>query len=807
MRRAVLPALVVAIAGILVLGWLTLARVPADGLAAWDAGEGELRILEGGWAVLPRWRWERLRRGTRRANADVAAADDRRVVVRVEWNPEVGRYRIAPAAAPDAALAALLESRSPGSLIDVPAACASPDLAGGAACPDGWRTATTARVAEALGTRPRRLRLRFELPAATAREILLSEVPRRLPESYRKVFVLGLDGLDWDFVQPLVAAGRMPNLKRLMDRGAWGRMETITPILSPLIWTTIATGVGPDKHGVLDFVEEDPESRGMVPITGRSRRVPAIWNVASALGERTDVVGWWATWPAETLSGTMISDRFYYTLTQGGLAEATRDDPPDMISPADRTGEFVDVRARAVRETDWEVVREFMRVPQSAYREALNAGRGMEDPIDGFRRILASTRTYLGSGLRLAAGKPDLLMIYLEGTDTIGHLLARFLPPPTDPDVDPQVAAKYATAVPRYHELVDRWLGRYLERLPLEEYAWIVVSDHGFKWGEDRPRGLGGFTGATAPLWHDTDATFLLAGDGVDALGPVDGVRSVYEVAPTIAALLGVPAGAGWTGEVLPGVEPRDLEPLDYASLLPPSSYRPETEAAAPTDPEFIAELRALGYLGGGEDGEPEATGRGARPAREPKSAARTPGELNNLALIKIEEEQYDAAERLLHQAIEQSPDYASPHYNLRRIFMETGRYEDADRELWRAVDKGLRDAERSIDRAAADYDELGLTDGALGLLTEGIRRFPGYEPLRVHLLADRVRAGQCAEGVEEGARAAEAFPDSAPVHAFYGLAAACAGDPATARRVLERSLALDPNQPLVQRALSQLGS
>lgn len=806
MRRSVLWTIIAAVAGLLVLGWLVVASVPRGGLAAWDAEAGELRVLEEGWTTLPRWRWERLPRAPWRASVDLTAADERQVTLRVEWNPSAGRYRLTSADQPGTALTSVLESRAPGSVIDVPSACASAELAGGADCPEGWQDATAARLAEVLGTEPRRLRLRFELPPATAREILLTEVRGRLPESDRKVFVLGLDGFDWDFVQPLVAAGRMPNLERLMRRGTWGRMETIVPILSPLIWTTIATGVGPDEHGVLDFVERDPESDRMVPITGRSRRVPAVWNVASALGERTDVVGWWASWPAEELSGAMVSDRFYYTLTQGGLAEVTREDPPNMISPAERADELVALRERAVRETDWQVLRELMPVSRSAYREAVDAGRGMEDPIDGFRRILASTRTYLGSGLRLAAERPDLLMVYLEGTDTVGHLLARFLPPPTDPGVEPQEAATYAAAVPRYFEIVDRWLGRYLEQLPLDEYAWVVVSDHGFKWGEDRPRGVGDFTGATAPLWHDTDAAFLLAGAGVGARGEVETEGSVYDVAPTVAALLGVPAGQTWTGDVLPGVTPVELEPIDYASLLPPSSYRPQTEAAAPADPEFIADLRALGYLGGGDDAEPDAARPGAETTRAPESAARTPGELNNLALIKINEEQYDEAERLLRQAIEQSPDYASPHYNLRRIFMETGRYEEADGELWRAVDKGLRDAERSIDRAAADYDELGRAERAIGLLVEGIRRFPGYEPIRVHLLADRVRAGQCAEGVEEGALAAQAFPDSAPVHAFYGLAAACSGDPATARRALQRSLELDPDQPLVRRALSDLG-
>ena len=103
-------------------------------------------------------------------------------------------------------------------------------------------------------------------------------------------------------------------------------------------------------------------------------------------------------------------------------------------------------------------------------------------------------------------------------------------------------------------------------------------------------------------------------------------------------------------------------------------------------------------------------------------TASATRGELNNLAVLKINEKEYEEAERLLRQAIELSPEYPSPHYNLRRIYMETERYDDADRELWLAVSKGLRDSERTIDRAAKNYDDLDLQERNVGLLTKSDR-------------------------------------------------------------------------------------
>src|SRR5262249_14376944 len=87
------------------------------------------------------------------------------------------------------------------------------------------------------------------------------------------------------------------------------RLKSVMPILSPIVWTTVATGVSPDVHRVLDFQEVDPASGQKLPISGRSRAVPAIWNVASASGRTVGVVGWWATHPAEEVSGFFVSDR------------------------------------------------------------------------------------------------------------------------------------------------------------------------------------------------------------------------------------------------------------------------------------------------------------------------------------------------------------------------------------------------------------------------------------------------------------------------------------------------------------------
>ncbi len=847
--RLVMRAAAVTLALILVgvVLWLTLAWVPADGsMHAWDASSGTLTVPGKGMSLLPRWSYRRQAGSRLEARVAAASREGASVGVTLRWHPAPGVYRLSATDEVTTGLRDRATGPVSAMLRTVALHCLVPEVspvpetipaegggagAAAAACLADIEQVLAGEVATAIGAEAASIEVTLAPDPTAVRELVLATVAEGFEPPGRRVLVLGLDGLDWDFVLPWIEAGDMPNLARLMDAGTWGRMQTLVPTLSPLIWTTVATGVSPDRHGILDFVEKEPKRGILLPITGRSRKVPAVWNLASAFGRTVGVVGWWASWPAERVRGVVVTDRLYYTLTQGISESVFRQDPPEMVSPDERTAEIVALRDRADKETDWQAVRYFMDVPEQQYATAVAANLGMEDPVDGFRRILASTRTYLGAGLRLASERPDLLMVYLEGTDTLGHLLAPYMPPPTL-DVDPGMAAIYVEAVPKYFQIIDRWIGRYLELYPLSEAAILVVSDHGFKWTEGRPRGLSGTAGPTAPLWHETDAVFVAAGRGIERRGHVrgganetspstagDAAASVYDVAPTVLALLGLPAGAGWQGSVLPGCPSPDLEPIDYLPLVPPSSYRPQLAGeAVPVDPEFIAKLQALGYLGGSEAAPPgptaaPGTASAAQAGDKPSaagaaggdSATATRGQLNNLAVVKINQKEYQEGERLLRRAIAMSPEYPSPHYNLRRIYMETRRYDDADRELWIAVSKGLRDAERTIDRAAADYDDLDLQERTVTLLTEAIERFAEHEPFWVHLLVARIRLGQCAEGLAFGSRAAEKFPGSAPVHAFYGMAAGCAGDLATARAEIERSLEINPDQANLRRTLAGL--
>ena len=123
-----------------------------------------------------------------------------------------------------------------------------------------------------------------------------------------RLLIVGWDAADWQVIDPLIKQGRMPVLAGLITRGIRSDLSTLEPKLSPLLWTTIATGRTPDRHGIANFVEPKPDGSGLRVATSTSRKVKALWNIASQSGLRSQVTGWYASHPAEPILGSVTSN-------------------------------------------------------------------------------------------------------------------------------------------------------------------------------------------------------------------------------------------------------------------------------------------------------------------------------------------------------------------------------------------------------------------------------------------------------------------------------------------------------------------
>ncbi len=142
-------------------------------------------------------------------------------------------------------------------------------------------------------------------------------------KQYKKVLVLGMDGLDPNLLEEMMAGGQLPGFRRLKEIGSFSRLQTTTPPESPVAWLAAATGCNPGRYGVYDFIHRRPADytpdlailkRGRqrafggggsayVPVTDQ----PAFWNILAEQGRRATVIRWPITFPPLDIHGRMLS--------------------------------------------------------------------------------------------------------------------------------------------------------------------------------------------------------------------------------------------------------------------------------------------------------------------------------------------------------------------------------------------------------------------------------------------------------------------------------------------------------------------
>src|SRR4051812_10309682 len=130
-----------------------------------------------------------------------------------------------------------------------------------------------------------------------------------------RVLLLGWDAADWKIITPLLERGEMPFLAQVVREGVMGNIATLTPALSPLLWTSIATGKRADKHGILGFAEPRADGLGLQVASSNSRRSAALWNILAAHRRKSAFVHWFATHPTEPVPGAVIVSDLHPAVT------------------------------------------------------------------------------------------------------------------------------------------------------------------------------------------------------------------------------------------------------------------------------------------------------------------------------------------------------------------------------------------------------------------------------------------------------------------------------------------------------------
>jgi len=272
----------------------------------------------------------------------------------------------------------------------------------------------------------------------------------------RPVLVLGLDGACFDVIDPLVAAGRLPYLARLLRDGARATLESTVPPVSFPAWSSFATGLDPGAHGLFDFTQKLPGAYRIRFTNAGDRSGATLFARASTAGRRVLALGMPATFPPEPVDGLLVSG-FDAPVSTGSSARAASD-PALYEAIAARTGPWM----------------------RADLDEGATGGGWHERAADRLVARVGEKRDFALEALRQlrAAGRPaELVCLVFSESDTVAHHFWRDHDP-ASPRHAPDASAKRRGAVAAVYEALDGACAALHEAVG-SEAAVFVVSDHG----------------------------------------------------------------------------------------------------------------------------------------------------------------------------------------------------------------------------------------------------------------------------------------------------------------------------------------
>ena len=281
----------------------------------------------------------------------------------------------------------------------------------------------------------------------------------------RQVVLIGLDGASEDIVDELVRRESLGRVQEIIETGSRASLDTLDPVLSPPIWTSIATGVSPDVHGVRDFWT-----------SSRKVRAKRIWEIVDDHRLTSGVVGYLVTWPPTKENGFLVP---------GWLAQGPETVPPNL--------RFIKELELSEKSGGGRPLQSTIHLFLQALRHGLTLSTlndslaflisrklGMIDQLDQALRVRllqAELRTDLFCHLQRRF-QPAFSVLYLNSIDAIQHMFFKYFDPSGFPDVSQADISKYSSAIPMAYEQADHAIGR-IQKASRSNAIIVVVSDHG----------------------------------------------------------------------------------------------------------------------------------------------------------------------------------------------------------------------------------------------------------------------------------------------------------------------------------------
>ncbi len=537
-----------------------------------------------------------------------------------------------------------------------------------------------------------------------------------LNRTAKKLLIIGWDAADWIIIDRLFAEGKMPHLRRLVDSGVRADLSSLDPKLSPLLWSSIATGKTADKHGILNFVEPNPTGDGLRISASTTRRTKALWNIITQSQMKVNAVSWYASHPAEAISGVCVTNLF-----QEG--EPTASDAPWPMQSGTVHPELWQAKLAPQRTA----AKDITKAQLLSMIPRLHETTPKDDRPKTLAKQLARMSSVHHAAMSILKDSPqwDCTMVFYETIDTIGHHFMQFLPPRMT-HISKDDLRLYGDVMLRVYEHHDRTLGELLQHAGTETTV-MLLSDHGFHSGDQRPvitQINPDDRAAVEASWHRPFGVLVMSGPGIKC-GEKISAASLLDITPTALALLGLPVGEDMDGRVLAESfsQPYALKTIESWDTKPgEAGMHPDELRNNPFESQdALNQLIDLGYMPALGD---DIKSRLELVRRESNF---------NLAVVYMTTGRAHLAEPLFAELFQQNPDESRFTTNLANCQFNARNFAGCAQTASAFLQKHPTNAEAGF-LLAGSLANLGKNDEAKALLTRLERDFGNRPELAMSL-------------------------------------------------------------------------
>lgn len=296
-------------------------------------------------------------------------------------------------------------------------------------------------------------------------EALAADAKQPRAPALRPVLVLALDGATFDVIRPMVAAGELPNLARLIATGEARGLPSTTPPVTFPAWSSFMTGLEPADHGIFDFTQKQPGRYRLRFVNATDRHAPSLFQRVSEAGGRVLVLGMPATHPPEPVNGLLVCG--FDAPVSSGTDERSASDPALYRAIVERAGPWMRPELNESAHAD------------DFHERAVST---LLSRIDRKRDFALEAITQMRA--RGDGAMPALTMVVFSESDTAGHHYFRDHDPES-PRHDPAASATRRSALSDVYRRLDAACGALIEAAGPEPVC-VVLSDHGMGTASDK---------------------------------------------------------------------------------------------------------------------------------------------------------------------------------------------------------------------------------------------------------------------------------------------------------------------------------